>query len=144
MTAPTATLTDLDEATKTVHHNPHTGGREWSVVSACGTWRYTSAEATGRWWAVEHLPTGHRSTYWPSLPAARAATADGAARAHLNPAVVHRPAPTAGPEVTQLADGHDGALYAEHRCTDCGRTYLARVDGARPELCRARVAAIRP
>ena len=66
------------------HRNWRTGRLEtWAAVSADGTWAYVREDAPGTPWLVEHAPTGQVALLAGTLTAARAATADGTAFAHL-------------------------------------------------------------
>jgi len=51
----------------------------WAAVSADGEWAYRRTEEPGTPWEVRHQPTGTWCGFFPSLPAARRATADGTA-----------------------------------------------------------------
>lgn len=55
----------------------------WAAVSKDGIWKYDRLEDTGTPWIVTHVPTG-RQAWYPSLPKARKATADGTALAYLD------------------------------------------------------------
>ena len=61
----------------------------WSARSLDGIWAYRRLEMSGTPWSVEHLPTGTEGNWYGSLPAARAATADGSALADIERRLAH-------------------------------------------------------
>lgn len=55
----------------------------WEAISTDGEWGYKREEGPGTPWVVIHRQTD-RWTFYPSLPKARRATADGSALSYLD------------------------------------------------------------
>lgn len=85
---PRRTLTPV---TVTSRYPSFRSGRveNWSAISADGTWKYERQEISGTPWQVEHVPTETIGNWYGSLPAARAATADGSALADIERRLAH-------------------------------------------------------
>ncbi len=85
---PRRTLTPVDVTHR--YRSFRTGRLEnWGAMSADGVWHYRRLEMTGTPWSVEHMPTGIEGNWYGSLPAARAATADGTALAAVERIQAH-------------------------------------------------------
>lgn len=61
----------------------------WSARSLDGVWIYRRLEMSGTPWSLEHVPSGTEGDWYGSLPAARAATADGSALAYVERVQAH-------------------------------------------------------
>lgn len=72
----------LTPVTVTERYPTHRAARvqAWAAVSKDGLWTYNRIEDKGTPWLARYVPTGE-SVLMPSLPKARAATADGSALA---------------------------------------------------------------
>ena len=81
MTSPRRTLTPV---TITARYPSLRSGRleNWAAKSDDGLWKYDRVEDVGTPWEVTYLPTGEEFLS-PSLPKARASTADGSALAYI-------------------------------------------------------------
>lgn len=55
----------------------------WEARSRDGIWDYKRLEISGTPWVVLHRPSGLEGNWYGTLPAARAATADGTALASI-------------------------------------------------------------
>jgi hypothetical protein len=86
---PRRTLTPV---TITSRYPSFNGGRleNWSAVSADGVWKFERMEMSGTPWTVEHVPSEIEAGWYGSLPAARAATADGSALASVERIQAHQ------------------------------------------------------
>ena len=83
MPKPRRTLTPVDITSRYPGFMRRGGGEleNWSAKSRDGVWTYERVEISGTPWAVTHVPTGLEADWYGTLPAARAATADGSALA---------------------------------------------------------------
>lgn len=81
----------LTPADVTQRFPPFRGGRAqaWQAASRDGTWRYDRLEISGTPWVAVHLPTGTEGSWYGTLTAARAATADGTALAYIERLLAH-------------------------------------------------------
>lgn len=55
----------------------------WQAASRDGIWRYDRLEIAGTPWMVVHLPSSTEGSWYGTLTAARAATADGSALEYI-------------------------------------------------------------
>jgi hypothetical protein len=77
---------------------------DWQAVSCDDVWRYDRLEVAGTPWMAVHLPSGTEGDRYASLPAARAATADGSALAFV-----------------ELIQAHERGEHDAERRPACGR-----------------------
>jgi hypothetical protein len=92
MTATRRPRRDLTPVDITARFPSFNGGRleTWSAVSRDGMFKYERIEDTGTPWIWIHVPTGTDGPYYGTLPAARAATADGSALAYVQRILAHQ------------------------------------------------------
>ena len=90
MTA-TRTRRELTPADVTKRFPSFRSGRleAWAAESRDGIWRYARLEIGGTPWVAIHIPTETEGPWFGTLTAARAATADGSAMAHVERLIAH-------------------------------------------------------